>query len=426
MSNFSNSSLINYTKISKNSTNPRNHAIDTISIHTMAGNCTVETCGQIFTNSNGASSNYGIDSKGRIGLYVEEKNRSWCTSNKANDHRAITIEVASIRSGDYKCSDTAMKALITLCVDICKRNNIKKLVWSDNKDNRINHKYGCNMTVHRDYAQKSCPGDYLYGKMGYIADEVNKILFGITKENTNSSNIKTSNEQIMWKMLDNNGLNDYAKAGIMASVFAESGLEPRNLQNSFEKKLGYNDITYTKAVDNGKYKDFAKDGAGYGLCQWTYHTRKQALLDYAKKKEMSIGNLKMQISFMLREMKSDIKLVKALAEVSSIKEASDLILLNYERPADQSDKEKKKRASYAQEFFDKYKGKSNIDSYKVRITASSLSIRSKPGTNSTILGSIKKNNVFTIIEECNGPGASKWGLLKSKKGWISLDYVEKI
>lgn len=422
MSNFTNSSLVNYTKISGNSTNPRNHSIDTISIHTMAGNCTVETCAQIFINSNGASSNYGIDSKGRIGLYVEEKNRSWCTSNKENDHRAITIEVASIQAGDYKCSNEAMKSLIKLCADICKRNNIKKLIWSNNKDNRINHKYGCNMTVHRDYAAKSCPGDYLYGKMGYIADEVNKIISGITNNKPDETKSNNNNEETMWKVLDNNGLNDYAKAGIMANVFAESGLEPRNLQNSFEKKLGYNDISYTKAVDKGTYKNFAKDGAGYGLCQWTYHTRKQALLDYAKKKEMSIGNLKMQISFMLKELKADTKLWKALLNVKSVKEASDLILLNYEKPADQSEKVKNKRASYAHDYFTKYAQ----NDYKVKITASALSIRSKAGTDGNIVGTVNKNDVFTIIKESNGPGASKWGLLKSKAGWISLDYTEKV
>lgn len=175
---MSNSSLISYTKISPNKYSPRNHVIDTITIHCMAGNLSVERCGDIFAStSRGASSNYGIGSDGRIAMYVEEKNGSWCSSNKANDMRAITIEVANDGGEpDWHVSDKAMQSLIKLCADICSRNNIKKLVWSTNKSDRINHSNGCNMTVHRDFAAKACPGDYLYGKHSYIASEVNKIL----------------------------------------------------------------------------------------------------------------------------------------------------------------------------------------------------------------------------------------------------------
>ena len=131
-----------------------------------------------------ASSNYGIGSDGRIGMYVEEKDRSWCSSNGVNDHRAVTIEVANDGGANtgWHVSDKAMAALINLVTDICKRNGIKKLVWSDKKDDRVNHRNGCNMTVHRDYANKSCPGDYLYGKHAYIAAEVNKRLGATTTE----------------------------------------------------------------------------------------------------------------------------------------------------------------------------------------------------------------------------------------------------
>lgn len=176
---MSNSALVTYTKISPNKTSPRNHTIDCITIHCMAGNLTVETCGNVFAKaSRKASSNYGIGTDGRIAMYVEEKDRSWCSSNSANDHRAITIEVANDGGAEtgWHVSDKAMDSLIKLCTDICKRNNIKELKWSTNKSDRVNHKNGCNMTVHRDFAAKSCPGEYLYGKHGYIADEVNKLL----------------------------------------------------------------------------------------------------------------------------------------------------------------------------------------------------------------------------------------------------------
>lgn len=115
----------------------------------------------------------------RIALYVPEAYRSWCTSSRANDQRAITIEVANNGGApDWPVSDKAYQALLNLVEDICQRNSIKKLVWSTVKNNRVNHVGGCNMTVHRDYAAKACPGDYLYDRHGSIAAEINKRLGG--------------------------------------------------------------------------------------------------------------------------------------------------------------------------------------------------------------------------------------------------------
>lgn len=174
---MSNSSLVNVTLLSPNHSGQRTHAIDTITIHCVVGQCTAKRIGEIFQpTSRQASSNYGIGYDGGIGLYVEEKNRSWCSSSNANDQRAITIEVASDTTEPYAVTDKAYAALLDLVTDICKRNGIKKLVWSTNKEDRVNHKNGCNMTVHRDYANKSCPGKYLYDRHGEIAAEVNKRL----------------------------------------------------------------------------------------------------------------------------------------------------------------------------------------------------------------------------------------------------------
>lgn len=185
---MSNSPLVNYTKISPNKSSPRNHKIDTVTIHCVVGQCSVETLGNVFASaSRQASSNYGIGYDGRIGMYVEEKDRSWCSSNAANDNRAITIEVASDTKEPYAVNAKAYAALIDLLVDICKRNGIKELVWSTNKADRVNHKNGCNMTVHRDYANKSCPGTYLYERHAQIASEVNKRL--------GSTNIKPAPEK---------------------------------------------------------------------------------------------------------------------------------------------------------------------------------------------------------------------------------------
>ena len=186
---YTNSPLVSYTKLSPNHSGQRNHVIDTITIHCVVGQCTVQTLGEIFAPvARQASSNYGVGLDGKIGMYVEEKNRSWCTSSASNDHRAITIEVASDTTEPYAVNDVAYNATIQLVADICKRNGIKKLVWSTDKNTRMNHLNGCNMTVHRDYANKSCPGTYLYDRMGNIAAKVNEILESaeIPKPNTNT------------------------------------------------------------------------------------------------------------------------------------------------------------------------------------------------------------------------------------------------
>lgn len=179
-----NSNLVQYIKISPHKTKGRNHAIDTITIHHMAGNLSIETCGNVFQTRE-ASSNYGVDSNGRIGMYVEEKDRSWCSCSSSNDNRAITIEVAD-KNNKWEISDKAMAALINLVVDCCKRNGINKLVWSNNKADRVNHRNGCNMTVHRDFSSTTCPGDYLYSKMPYIASEVNKRLNPFNEQAVNA------------------------------------------------------------------------------------------------------------------------------------------------------------------------------------------------------------------------------------------------
>ena len=174
---MSNSPLVNYVHISPNKTSPRNHKIDTITIHHMAGNLSVEACGNVFApTSRQASSNYGIGSDGRIGMYVEEKDRSWCSSSGANDNRAITIEVANDGGApDWHVSDAAIKSLIELCVDICKRNGIARLLWKNDKS-LVGQVDKQNLTIHQWFAPTACPGPYLHNKLGYIADEVNKKL----------------------------------------------------------------------------------------------------------------------------------------------------------------------------------------------------------------------------------------------------------
>lgn len=166
---MSNSSLISYTKISPNRT-PRKKPIRKITIHHMAGNLTVEQCGAVFApTSRKASSNYGIGTDGRIGMYVEEKDRAWTSSSPDNDNQAVTIEVANNALGpNWTVSDQAMASLIDLCVDICKRNGIQRLNFTGDKTG--------NLTMHCYFKSTLCPGPYLKSKFPYIASEVNKRL----------------------------------------------------------------------------------------------------------------------------------------------------------------------------------------------------------------------------------------------------------
>ena len=178
---MSNSPLVSYTKISPNRTSPRNHEIDTITIHCVCGQASVESLGNVFApTSRQASSNYGVGKDGRIGMYCEEKDRSWCSSSRSNDHRAITIEVASDTTPPYAVTEAAYNGLIDLLVDICKRNpGIKTLKWKGDKSliGKVDEQ---NMTVHRWFAATACPGDYLYERHAQIAAEVNVRLAGNT------------------------------------------------------------------------------------------------------------------------------------------------------------------------------------------------------------------------------------------------------
>ncbi len=174
---MSNSPLVSYIKLSPNVTSPRNRKIDTVTIHCVVGQVSVETLGDIFTpKARKASSNYGIGSDGRIGMYCEEKDRSWCSSSSENDHRAITIECASDKTHPYAINDKVYKSLINLLVDICERNDgIPELRWQDKKS-LIGNTKKQNMTVHRWFSNTACPGHYIYNKLGKIASDVNERL----------------------------------------------------------------------------------------------------------------------------------------------------------------------------------------------------------------------------------------------------------
>lgn len=181
---YTNSSLVSYTKLSPNHSGQRTHSIDRITPHCVVGQLSAESiCGCFTSPSRQASCNYGIGTDGRISLCVEEKNRSWCSSSNANDQRAITIECASDMSEPYAMNDKVYASLISLCTDICKRNGKKRLLWLGDKDKTLNYapkSYEMVITVHRWFANKSCPGNWLYARLGDLSTKVTANLDGST------------------------------------------------------------------------------------------------------------------------------------------------------------------------------------------------------------------------------------------------------
>lgn len=690
--------------------------------NSMASDLSIETCGNWFSNPNAqASSNYGIGSDGRIGLYVDEGDRSWCTSSRNNDHHAITIEVAAYEDETYACTDEAYEALICLLVDICQRNDIPELRWKNDPDvlddpdyqnlnphrffastaclpidtevltkigwvklknvelhdeiaavnekdlsiefqevkhiidqkedsllqlsrleatpdhrmlmmnedgsaycdtfanvcrnktgkiptagnynsdgvtykekelellvilnamasyiydiddqrksivfqdlyeddvtritacldkfkffyntykcgntfdiisndrdflqftyfaldknksfgwelmklnsdqfktfidlykswNRYNGKFyyvnnqksldvlcavcatngvgvetqevgffGIRLTEgyenvdelekgeatsdivscvsvdstyilirqhNKTWVVGNCPGEYLMSRYGDIADEVNRRLNGGAPSTYNKP---SSNEEELWKYFEEVGLNPMAIAGVLGNIYAESGLSPINLQNNFESELGMNDKEYTDAVDSGSYTNFVHDGAGYGLAQWTYYTRKQGLYDWAKECDSSIGDLGVQKTYLWKELQEMIDIAKLNAS-KTIREASDIVLLEFERPADQSENVQILRASYAQEIYDKFvkeetPTENTFEPFNIQVTVDCLNIRTGPGTNFDVTASIMDRGIYGISEVADGPGGTQWGRMSNEWGWIALKYTEKV
>lgn len=336
---YTNSPLVSYTKLSPNHSGQRTHAIDRITPHCVVGQCSVETLGNIFApTERQASCNYGIGADGRVGMYCEEKNRSWCSSSSANDQRAITIECASDTSAPYAFKDVVYNKLIELCVDICKRNGKTKLLWLGDKDKTLAYNPAANemvLTVHRWFANKSCPGDWMYQRMGDLAAKVTAKLGGTTTT------------------------------------------EPEKTPDTTTNNFPAVPFTVNVKIDDLNY-------------------RSQPSMDGAVKGQTGKG-------------------VFTIVEVNNgwgkLKSGVGWIWLGNPQYCTIGDTVKTSAPTFS--------------SYKVRVSIKDLNIRKGPGINYASNGFCPVG-VYTIIEESDGAGATKWGKLKSGAGWISLDYAKRV
>lgn len=221
-------------------------------------------------------------------------------------------------------------------------------------------------------------------------------------------------EKQIWDFLKAEGFSDFGVAGLMGNLLAESGLRPNNMEDQYQSKLGYNDDSYTRAVDNGTYTNFVTDAVGYGLAQWTYWTRKQSLLNFARRNNKSIGDLDMQLCFLIKELKElyTNSVYNVLRKATSILEASNAVLLNFERPANMGASVQATRARYGQTYYDRYA--SDASSNKTEVKGM---IEFKKGDSAQI----SKNFQYKEFD-CHGKGCCSTTIIDEKL----VEYVQRI
>lgn len=396
----------------KNNTYNPSGKVVKITPHHMGMVCDAKRCAEAHKNGNTASANYYIGNDGRICGGVSENRRPWTSDSRENDFLAVTIEVSNSAKGDpCPVSDAAFSSLVRLCVDICKRNGIAALNYTGDATG--------NLTRHNMFQKTACPGPYLQGKFPELQKLVNAQL------SPQPTPQPQSNERKIWDYLLARIGNEYGVAGLMGNLRGESRLQPNNLQDSFEPRLGMNDEQYTAAVDSGAYtyEQFIHDGAGYGLAQWTFWSRKSNL--YNRRNGKSIADLDMQLDFLWWELSTGYTTtLQALRTATSVYNATVVALTQYEKPANQSEAVRLKRAEYGEEYFRKYAQGTEVYPpcpYVARITATELNVRSGPGPNYPIVRTVVQREAFTIVDR-----VGDWGKLKSGVGYINLQYTEPV
>ena len=487
---MSNSKLASVTLISPNKNSPRNKPIDRISIHCFVGQVTAKRGCEVFQpTSKKASCNYVVGYDGSIGLCVDEGDRSWCTSSAANDHRAVTIETASDNKDPYAVTDKAYAALLDLVEDICRRNGKTKLLWLGDKDKTLAFKPAADemvLTVHRWFANKSCPGNWLYARLGDLAARVTAALGGSSSSGMQASSLKNLSEAEAVAKIGPLFTANQKTTGILACVsmaqfILESGYGKselaQNANNCFGMKTSLSGNSWSgsswdgKSVYPKKTQEQNTDGSYVTI---TADFRKYACV------EDSIAD---HAAYLLGAMSGSRKRYEGLAGCTDYKKAAQIIkdggyatshtyvqnlcniierwnLTQYDAVKDSesttisgwyrvrkswqnaaSQKGAFHDLTYAKQCADKNPGyyvfdpagkavypepKSSVP-YTVRVSIKDLNIRKGPGTNYGKTGYYTGKGVFTIVAESAGAGSAKgWGKLKSGAGWIALDFAARI
>ena len=491
---YTNSKMVAYTKLSTNHSGQRTHAIDRITPHCVVGQCTAEGLGDWFAKSSTqASSNYGIDKDGRVGMYVEEKNRSWCSSSNANDQRAVTIECASDTSEPYAFRDVVYQTLIKLCVDICKRYGKKKLIWFGDKDKTLNYSPKSDemiLTVHRWFANKSCPGNWMYARMGDLASKVTAQLGSSTDTPSKTSGTQAKvlaglSEGDVIKKVGALFTADMKTSGILASVslaqfILESGYGKselaQNANNVFGMKKSLSGNTWSGSAWDGKsvYTKKTQEDDGTGkLYTITADFRKypcieDSIADHSAYLLGAKNGSKLRYAGLsgCKDYKKAVQIIKDGGYATSLSYVSNLCsiierwnLTQYDTvaTAPAANAWYRVRKSWgdagsqigafkvldnAKACADEHPGyyvfdpdgkkvytpKSSVAvPFLVRVSIRDLNIRKGPGTNYGKTGQYTGIGVFTIVEVADGQGSTAgWGRLKSGAGWCSLDYCQKI
>lgn len=444
---YTNSSMVICKKLSPNHSGQRTHAIDRISSHCVVGQCTAEGLGDWFARtSTEASSNYGIDKNGRVGLYVEEKNRSWCTSSNANDQMAITIECASDTKEPYAMNDKVYQNLIKLCVDICKRNGKKKLLWFGDKTKTLNYTPKSDemvITVHRWFANKSCPGNWLYARLGDLASKVTAQLGGSTASTTSSalkaSALKSLTEAQVIEKVGSLFTADQKKTGILASIslaqfILESGYGKselaQNANNIFGLKCSLSGNTWSGSSWDGKSKYTKKTQEQNADGSYTTITA-----DFRKYPDIA-KSISDHSAYLLGAKNGNKLRYAGLKGCTDYKKAAQLLkdggyatsLTYVSKLCSIIDKWKlTKYDAKATSGSSSSASKKTDVPFLVKVSITDLNIRKGAGTNYERTGSFTGIGVFTIMEVKSGQGSTAgWGRLKSGAGWISLDYAKRI
>lgn len=491
---YTNSPLVVYTNLSPNHSGQRTHSIDRITPHCVVGQLSAESiCGCFISPSRQASCNYGIGKDGRVSLCVEEKNRSWCSSSAANDQRAITIECASDLTHPYAMNSAVYTSLIKLCTDICKRNGKTKLLWLGDKNKTLNYAPASDemvLTVHRWYANKACPGDWLYSRLSDLAAKVTAALgTPVASTGLQAASLKDmESAEVVTKVATLFTANQ-KQSGILASVsmaqfILESGYGKselaQNANNCFGMRASLSGNTWTGSAwdghsvytmqtgeqnTDGSYVTVTADFRKYGSIEDSIADHSAYLLgamngskkryeglagctDYKKAVQIiKDGGYATSLDYvqnLCRVIEQwNLTQFDVAASVTPVTPAATLYRVRKNWSDTASQKGAFRDLSNAKACADKNPGYSVFDEngkavyptstafqpYTVRVSISDLRIRKGPGTNYGSRGFTGKG-VFTIVAEATGKGASKWGLLKSfagkRNGWISLDYVKKV